>query len=115
MLSVFAPYLAESRALFVWHDGRLFFPTFEYFTMETFGQEPPLAWGIADLETEYLRLKREWALERELYDRELAEIGDTPAALAALDGRYPKPRRFLSSCLRSPGIPTRTISGTTRS
>ena len=95
VLSVFAPYLAESRALFVWHDGRLFFPTFEYFTMETFGQEPPLAWGIADLETEYLRLKREWALERELYDRELAEIGDTPAALAALDGRYPNRGDFV--------------------
>ena len=89
VLSVFAPYLAESRALLVWHDGRLFLPTFEYFSMETFGQEPPPAWGIADLETEYLRLKREWALERELYDRELAEIGDAPAALAALEGRYP--------------------------
>jgi microcin C transport system permease protein len=45
VLSVFAPYLAESRALLVWHDGRLFLPTFEYFSMETFGQEPPPAWG----------------------------------------------------------------------
>ena len=95
VLAVFAPYLAESRALVVWHDGRPFFPTFEYFSMETFGQEPPPAWGIADLETEYLRLKREWALERELYDRELAEIGDAPAALAALDGRYPNRGNFV--------------------
>jgi ABC-type dipeptide/oligopeptide/nickel transport system permease subunit len=95
VLSVFAPYLAESRALLVWHDGRLFLPTFEYFSMETFGQEPPPAWGIADLETEYLRLKREWALERELYDRELAEIGDAPSALAALDGRYPNRGDFV--------------------
>ncbi len=95
VLSVFAPYLAESRALLVWHDGRLFLPTFEYFSMETFGQEPPPAWGIADLETEYLRLKREWALERELYDRELAEIGDAPGALAALDGRYPNRGDFV--------------------
>ena len=95
VLSVFAPYLAESRALLVWHDGRLFLPTFEYFSMETFGQEPPPAWGIADLETEYLRLKREWVLERELYDRELAEIGDAPAALAALDRRYPNRSDFV--------------------
>ena len=51
VLSVFAPYLAESRALVVWHDGQVFFPTFEYFTMETFGQDPPPAWGIDDLET----------------------------------------------------------------
>ena len=95
VLSVFAPYLAESRALLVWHDGRLFLPTFEYFTMETFGQEPPPAWGIADLETEYLRLKREWALERELYDRELAELTDGSAALAALDERYPNRGDFV--------------------
>ena len=95
VLSVFAPYLSESRAILVWHDGRLFLPTFEYFSMETFGQEPPPDWGIAELETEYLRLKREWALERELYDRELAEIGDNPAALAALEERYPNRGSFV--------------------
>ena len=95
VLSVFAPYLAESRALLVWHDGRLFFPTFEYLDMETFGQEPPPAWGMADLETEYARLKREWALERELYDRELAEIADDSGALATLDGRYPNRGNFV--------------------
>ena len=61
----------------------------------TFGQEPPPAWGIADLETEYLRLKREWALERELYDREFAEIADDPAPLAALEGRYPNRGSFV--------------------
>ena len=95
VLAIFAPYLAESRALFVWHDGRLFLPTFENFDMETFGQEPPPAWGIADLETEYLRLKREWALERELYDRELAEIANDPAALLTLEGRYPNRGSFV--------------------
>lgn len=95
VLAIFAPYLAESRALLVWHDGRLFFPTFEYFDMETFGQEPPPAWGIADLETEYLRLKREWALERELYRRDLAEVGDDPAALETLEERYPNRGSFV--------------------
>jgi ABC-type microcin C transport system permease subunit YejE len=88
-LSIFAPYLAESRALLVWHDGRLYLPTFEYFDMNTFGQQPPPAWGTGELETEYLRLQREWQVERLLYDRERAETGGDPAALAALEKKYP--------------------------
>ncbi len=89
VLSVFSPYLAESRALLVWYEGRLYFPTFEYLPMETFGQEPPPAWGMADVETEYFRLQREWRLERELYERDIAAAGDDAGAVAALDGRYP--------------------------
>ena len=89
VLSVFSPYLAESRALLVWYEGRLYLPTFEYLPMETFGQEPPTAWGMADLETDYLRLQREWRLERELYERELAGASGDVAALAAVEERYP--------------------------
>ena len=89
VLSVFLPYLAESRALLVWYEGRLYFPTFEYLPMETFGQEPPPAWGMADVETEYFRLQREWRLERELYARAIAGAGHDAGALAALDERYP--------------------------
>ena len=89
VLSIFAPYLAESRALFVWHDGQLYLPTFQYLPMSTFGQEPPPAWGQQDLETEYLRLQHEWQAERFLYDRERAAASDDPRALAALDGAYP--------------------------
>ena len=89
ILSVFAPYLAESRALFVWHEGRPYFPTFEFYPMSTFAQEPPPAWGMGDLETEYLRLKREWDLERFLYERELGEVGADAGAAQALDLRYP--------------------------
>ena len=89
VLSVFAPYLAESRALLVWHDGQLYLPTFQYLPMSTFGQEPPPAWGQQDLETEYLRLQREWRVERFLYDRERTAAGDDPQALAALDRAYP--------------------------
>ena len=89
VLSIFAPYLAESRALLVWHDGQLYLPTFQYLPMSTFGQEPPPAWGQQDLETEYLRLQREWQAERFLYDRERAAASDDPQALAALDGAYP--------------------------
>ncbi len=89
VLSVFLPYLAESRALLVWYEGRLYFPTFEYLPMETFSQEPPPAWGMADVETEYFRLQREWRLERELYEREIPGAGGDPGALAVLDERYP--------------------------
>ena len=89
VLSVFLPYLAESRALLVWYEGRLYLPTFEYLPMETFGQEPPPAWGVADVETEYFRLQREWRLERELYEREIPGAGGDPGALAALDERFP--------------------------
>ena len=95
VLSVFSPYLAESRALLVWYEGRVYLPTFEYLPMETFGQEPPPAWGMADLETDYHRLQREWRLERELYERELAGTGSDAAALAALEERYPNRGNFV--------------------
>jgi ABC-type microcin C transport system permease subunit YejE len=89
-LSIFASFLAESRALLVWYQGRPYFPTFTYHPMDTFGQEPPADWGEAgDLETEYLRLQREWRLERELFRRERAEAGEDPAAVAALEAKYP--------------------------
>ncbi|MFS8086929.1 MAG: hypothetical protein ACMG6H_14950, partial [Acidobacteriota bacterium] len=86
VLAVFAPYLAESRAVAVWHDGRLYLPTFEYFEMRTFGQEPPAAWDTGEIETEYFRLQREWQTERVLYARERAAAGADSAALAA---KYP--------------------------
>ncbi|HET9948682.1 MAG TPA: ABC transporter permease subunit, partial [Longimicrobiales bacterium] len=88
-LSVFASFLAESRALVVRHDGRLYFPTFRYYDMETFGQEPPPAWESGDLETDYYRLQREWRLERARWEAEAKEAAGDPAALAALDAKYP--------------------------
>jgi len=89
LLSIFAPYLAESRALLVWYEGRVYLPTFEYYPMRTFDQEPPPAWGTADLETEYLRLAGEWDLERERYRRAVEAAGNDPRAIAAADARYP--------------------------
>ena len=56
VLSIFAPLLAESRALFVSYQGHWYFPTFQYFSMATFNQTPPAGWSTADLETEYLRV-----------------------------------------------------------
>jgi ABC-type microcin C transport system permease subunit YejE len=95
LLSIFAPFLAESRALIVRHDGRFYFPTFRFYDMATFRQEPPPAWGMADLETEYLRLQREWKTERELFRRASQEPGMGPERLAELEARYPNRRNWV--------------------
>jgi ABC-type microcin C transport system permease subunit YejE len=95
VLSIFAPFLSESRALFVWYEGRAYFPTFQYYDMDTFNQTPPPAWGMGELETEYFRLQREWQLERALYREERAQIGDDAAAIAALEARYPNRRNYV--------------------
>jgi len=89
VLSIFAPYLAESRALLVWYEGRPYFPTFRFHDMNTFGQTPPPAWDIGDIETEYRRLQREWQTERYYYEQGRAAAGDDAEALAALDRKYP--------------------------
>lgn len=92
VLSIFAPFLAESRALVVSYQGQWHFPTFQHLPMSTFGQAPPPAWDTADLETEYLRLQREWEAERFLHARDRAAAlaaGADAAALAAIDARYP--------------------------
>ena len=94
-LSIISPYLSESRPLMVWFQGRPYFPTFEYYTMDTFHQEPPPAWDMGDLEAEYRRLQSEWRLDRTLYKKEVAEIDGTPAALAALDAKYPNRHNYV--------------------
>jgi len=89
ILSVFAPFLAESRALLVWHNGSAYFPTFQYLDMNTFGQTPPPAWDTGEIETEYRRLQQEWRAERVMYDIDRAAAGTDTTALAALDTKYP--------------------------
>ncbi|MEO7245968.1 MAG: ABC transporter permease subunit, partial [Rubrivivax sp.] len=104
VLAVFAPYLAESRALAVWYQGRLHLPTFEYLPMRTFGQTPPPAWDTGDIETEYFRLQREWRTEAQMHRRDLAAAGGDAAptaARAALDAKYPN----RSSWVLMPPIP----------
>jgi microcin C transport system permease protein len=89
VLAVFAPYLAESRAIAVWYRGTLYLPTFQYYPMRTFGQAPPAGWDSADIEADYYRLQREWSTERILYARGRSAAGADPAALAALAAKYP--------------------------
>lgn len=88
-LSILAPFLAESRALLVSYQGSFYFPTFRYFPMTTFSQSPPSGWSSTELETEYLRLQREWNAERDLYGREVAEAGGEPEKLAVAMAKYP--------------------------
>jgi ABC-type microcin C transport system permease subunit YejE len=95
VLSVFAPFLAESRALLVWYDGRPYFPTFQYLEMATFGQEPPAGWDGREIETEYFRLQREWRVEREMYERARAGAGNDAAKLAALEAKFPNRGHFV--------------------
>jgi len=91
VLSIFAPYLAESRALMVRYNGELFFPTFTYTTMSAFSQAPPPGWQASDIEVDYFRLQREWRTENTAYARELAAGGD-PAQIAA---KYPNRDNFV--------------------
>lgn len=89
VLAVFAPFLAESRALLVWHQGQLYLPTFQYLDMKTFGQQPPSAWGAVDIEADYFRLQREWALERQGYEQALRTLPDSPTVRARLAKEFP--------------------------
>ena len=95
ILAIFSPYLAESRALVVWYNGQLFLPTFEYFDMATFRQDPTTAWEVEEVETEYFRLQREWQIERYLYANERATVTDDPEALAELDRKFPNRRNYV--------------------
>jgi ABC-type microcin C transport system permease subunit YejE len=89
VLSIFAPFLAESRALLVIYNGQVYFPTFQYRTMATFGQTAPPGWSNVDVEADYFRLQREWQAERFFYAREAAQAGDDQPTLQALAMKYP--------------------------
>jgi ABC-type microcin C transport system permease subunit YejE len=95
ILSVFAPFLAESRALLVIYNDQLYFPTFQYYTADTFGQKPPAGWTTSDLETEYLRLKHEWQAERFLYERDASQAGLDQARRATLAAKYPDRNNYV--------------------
>lgn len=94
-LSLLAPLLAESRALAVWYQGSLYFPTFQFLEMKTFGQEAPAGWDSNEIETEYFRLQREWDVERQMHARDLLAAGSDPARRAELDARYPNRGNFV--------------------
>src|SRR5690606_14890424 len=57
-ISFLSNYIANSRALIVKYEGKLYFPTYVYHPMTTFGQIDE--WGFEDAETDYRRLKEEF-------------------------------------------------------
>lgn len=57
VISLFSNYLANSRAVLVWYQGSLYFPTYRFVPMSTFGQTDE--WGFDDAETDYVRLKND--------------------------------------------------------
>ena len=59
VLSLFSEFIANSRAIVVRYEGHLYFPTFKFIPMSTFGQEDE--YGFNDGETDYRRLKADFA------------------------------------------------------
>lgn len=57
VVSVFSNFVANRRAIAVYYDGSLHFPTYSYIPMSTFGQTDE--YGFDDVETDYRRLKEE--------------------------------------------------------
>ena len=91
VLSIFAPYLAESRALLVRYQGSFYFPTFSYRPMAFFNQTPPPGWQADGLETDYLRLQREWKFEDAMYAQDRSAGGDA----AQIAAKYPNRDNFV--------------------
>jgi len=58
-LSLFSNFIANRRAVAVWYEGELFFPTFKYHEMATFGQQDE--YGFDDVEADYEALDRAFA------------------------------------------------------
>lgn len=57
VVSMLANFVANQRAILVIHHGKLYFPTFKYYPMATFGQVDDL--GFEDVEADYPALRRE--------------------------------------------------------
>ena len=55
LLSLFSNYLANRRAIVVSYEGSVYFPTFKYHDMATFGQQDE--YGFEDVEADYRRAR----------------------------------------------------------
>ncbi len=61
VISLFANFIANRRAIAVSHDGHLYFPTFSFYDMATFGQQDE--YGFDDAEANYVALKKRFEEE----------------------------------------------------
>jgi microcin C transport system permease protein len=55
VVSLLSNFIANNRAIIAKYDGKLYFPTYTYYDMETFGQEDE--YGFTDGEADYRKLK----------------------------------------------------------
>ena len=58
VISLFSNFIANNRAILVKYEGKLYFPTFKFYSMETFGQEDE--WGFTDAEANYRKLEDQY-------------------------------------------------------
>ena len=57
-LSLFSEFIANNRAIVVNYEGEYYFPTFTFYSGETFGQEDP--YGFVGAEANYRKLSKKW-------------------------------------------------------
>lgn len=86
VLSLFSNYIANNRALVVWYDGKLFFPTFKMHPKLAFEQEDE--YGFDDAEADYRELKKEFAGLRAEFEERMKEPGADEAAVLESDPRF---------------------------
>lgn len=63
VLSLFANFIANRRAIAVYYEGELYFPTFTYRDMATFGQQDE--YGFDDVEADYVALEAQFEADGE--------------------------------------------------
>lgn len=86
VLSLFSELIANDRALVVFYQGKLYFPTFRYFPMATFGQQDE--YGFDDTEADYLALKAEIQELRTEFRERMKDWKGTEKELLASEPRY---------------------------
>ena len=86
VISWFSEYIANDRALVVYYQGKLTFPTWQYHPMSEFGQADE--YGFADTEADYLRLETELQELRTEFGERKKDWKGTEAELLAAEPRF---------------------------
>ena len=86
VISLFSEYVANDRALVVNYQGKLYFPTWQYYPMSEFGQLDE--YGFGDTEAEYLVLKTELQELRVEFRERMKDWKGTEKELLASEPRF---------------------------